>query len=247
MYIAEVTLPVEHNKQTVTSDYLEDIQELLKSEAKSINPDIDFSTDYILGHTASSSGKYINHFAKIYLYDQTLFIDPYEFFNELLQRVKEKSGKDISIHGDVRTDIPDVDTRPCPTCLSKGWVYVANAKNNKVAEDCPACKRQKRVPLDKISEVEKYKELEFFCQGICKTKGNKVAVSEGVANCDTCQTLLEKQEKQVKELEEWKKKHNQIKITGTTTVEMDILQNHEQILKDYQVARFKKSNPLSEK
>lgn len=238
MYTASVWVSVNHHKQTVTNDYTDGIRDLFEAEAKNLEPNIDFETTWILG--GDYTDKYISHSIKIYLYESTLFLDPEDFFSKLIARVRERSGKEVDLFGDIITDIPEEETRQCPSCEGKGRVFRADRDNNKVLKSCLVCNKEKRVPIEVAKKTKKY-VAEFWCRGVScivartgehEQHISKTKVKEGVKHCDKC----------VKEIEEFNKIKKQAdketkKWMNQPTEEMKAILNHQQILREYKESR----------
>ena len=210
MYQAKVTVGVEHHKQTVTPDFYDGLRSLFKEEAKIVNPKVDFMSTYVLG---GDTGTYINHNLEIYLYGETLYVDPEEFFKQVFDGVKTKSGKDMFFIGEVETDVPDEDTRICPTCGGNGWYYKANQTNHKVVQDCETCETKKRVIKEVADSAKPAEPVVFKCKNYCDAVPRETIVPEGEVSCDKCKVLIEetKQTQKVRN-EEWVKSLVEIEV-----------------------------------
>ena len=232
MYKAKVTVGVNHNGQAVTSDFVADLKNLFKEEALAVNPKMDFMSTYILH---GESGVYIRHYLEIYLYGETLFIDPEEFFKELFDAVKYKSGKDMFFMGEIETDIPDEDTRICPTCLGDGYYYTANKYNKKDVQDCLSCNKAKRVPADLVGGLKPKPELKYLCKAFCPSSDKETEVPEGQTSCPACKELAKEiNHKQKVRNEEWMNSLVQAEIQKRMdypTSEEDL--NHMRLLQEH--------------
>lgn len=248
MYQAKVTIGVDHHKKTVTPDFYDGLRTLFKEEAEIINSKVDFMATYILG---GDTGTYINHNLEIYLYGDTLFIDPEDFFKQVFDGVKAKSGKDMFFIGEVETDVPDEDTRICPTCSGNGWYYKASESNRKVAQDCVTCETKKRVTKEIADTSEPASPVVFKCKNLCPSIPRETIVPEGQVSCDNCTQIMQeiKQEQKVRN-EEWVKSLveaevlKKIKNQEENLRHMEMLQAKEQKLRE-KLKQQKNSSPIS--
>lgn len=231
MYQAKTRFGVNHIKgKPVTPDYYEGIEQLVLEEGKKQNPNLDFHAHWGLG---GDDAPYIKIYLEAYFYGDTLFVDPEDFFNGILNSVREKSGKDMWLIGEIETDIPDVETRKCPTCLGTGKIYVVDEVFNKrTARECI-----KRIRLDLLEHAVPYSELEFFCRGlICTTEDKKTKVPEGTTKCDKCLELYNQLKNQQKVRNDtWMESivGTELQKMSNTAMNQENL-NHQRLLKEYQ-------------
>jgi hypothetical protein len=229
MYQAKTRFGVNHPKgKPVTPDYYEGIEQLVLEEGKKQNPNLDFHANWVLG----GDNPYIQIHLEGYFYGDTLFVDPEEFFNGILNSVRELSGKDMWLIGEIETDIPDAETRKCPTCLGTGRVYVSDGVLNKrTTKECV-----KRVRLDLLKDAPPHSEPKFFCRSkFCTTEGKKTEVPEGVTRCDNCLELH-------KQLDHQQKVRNDTWMDSIVKTELQKMSNkimnqdnlnHQRLLKEY--------------
>jgi hypothetical protein len=248
MYQAKITVGVEHRKQTVTPDFYDGLRDLFREEAKIVNPKVDFMSTYVLG---GDTGTYINHNLEIHLYGETLYVDPEEFFKQVFDGVKTKSGKDMFFIGEVETDVPDEDTRICPTCSGNGWYYKANHANNKVVQDCGTCETKKRVIKEVADSAKPALPVVYRCQKYCIAVPRETIVPEGEISCDNCKMIIEKT-KQTQKVrnEEWVNSLVEMEVLKKISNQEENL-NHLKALKAKEmklrerVNQHKNSSPIS--
>jgi hypothetical protein len=230
---------VEHHKQTVTSDFIDGLRDLFKEEAKTVNPNMDFMSHYVLN---GDTGVYINHYLEIYLYGETLFADPEDFFKQVFEGVKAKSGKDMFYIGEVETELPDQETRICPTCLGEGYYFTANKYNKKEIQDCLSCNKEKRVLAELVGELKAKPELKYLCKAFCPASDREIEVPEGQTSCLDCKKLAkELNHKQKVRNKEWIDSLIQTEIQNKMnypTSEEDL--NHMRLLQEHQKMRLKR-------
>ncbi len=212
MYIAKGIVSVYHEPKTpVTSDYYEDVTDELTKQLDLVKPKLDFTAAWSLGGLRELTTYYVNIVVDLYLYDGTLWLDPEEIIKKAVKDTAEITGKTLVLYKDeIETDVPDEETRKCPSCEAKGWVYVANERNNKVTIDCQSCKKTKRVPVELALKLKKV-EPKYICRGICSTKSiydqeppKEVPVEENQLYCNDCKTKLEPYtNKNMKENQKW--------------------------------------------
>jgi len=186
MYTAKLVIGIDHHGDTLTPDLTTGMMELLNAEAEIVNSDVDFKCTYILH---GDGGVYLRHYLKIYLYGETLFIDPDDFFKQVFDGVKAKSGKDMFYLGDIETDVPDVESRKCPTCLGVGTVVAVSNLNIRFNSACPSDCIDGRLPIDQIGSAQIMSGVEYLCRDFCYTNGIKTKVLEGVAKCEDCEQI----------------------------------------------------------
>jgi hypothetical protein len=239
MYKAKLHVGVEHHKQSVTPDFLDGLRDLFKEEAKIVNPDMDFMSTYVLN---GDTGVYINHYLDIYLYGGTLFADPEDFFKQVFDGVKAKSGKDMFYIGEVDTELPDEETRICPTCLGEGYYFTANKYNKKEIQDCLSCNKTKRVLAELVGELKAKPELKYLCKAFCPASDRETEVPEGQTSCPDCKELAkELNHKQKVRNKEWIDSLIQTEIQNRMnypTSEEDL--NHMRLLQEHRKMRLKR-------
>jgi hypothetical protein len=239
MYKAKLHVGVEHHKQTVTSDFIDGLRDLFKEEAKTVNPNMDFMSHYVLN---GGTGVYINHYLEIYLYGETLFADPEDFFKQVFDGVKAKSSKDMFYIGEVETELPDQETRICPTCLGEGYYFTANKYNKKEIQDCLSCNKEKRVLAELVGELRPMPELKYLCKAFCPASDRETEVPEGQTSCPDCKELAkELNHKQKVRNKEWIDSLIQTEIQNKMnypTSEEDL--NHMRLLQEHRKMRLKR-------
>jgi hypothetical protein len=239
MYKAKVTVGVNHHKQTVTPDFLDGLRTLFKEEAMAVNPKIDFMATYVLN---GGTGVYINHHLEIYLYGETLFVDPEDFFKQVFDAVEAKSRKDMFFMGEIETELPDQDTRVCPTCMGEGYYFTANKYNKKEIQDCLSCNKTKRVLAELVGELKAKPELKYLCKAFCPASDRETEVPEGQTSCPDCKKLAkELNHKQKVRNKEWIDSLIQTEIQNRMnypTSEEDL--NHMRLLQEHQKMRLKR-------
>jgi RNase P subunit RPR2 len=190
MYIARVGVIAEEMKASkgmIDESLVAGLRKHFIEESKNVNAAVEFMSLY------NPSADSVEHVLEIYLHGDTLFVDPEDYFSELISRVQQKSGKKIIISTSLTTEIPEEQTFICPRCDGMGWYYSVNGQNNKIVIDCEVCDTKQRVPMEVAKEATPaiYPE-KFFCQGLCKIKEIETLVAEGVRACDSC---LEQEQK----------------------------------------------------
>lgn len=189
MYIARITVAAEETQTPefkaglVDESLIAGLRREFLEESRKVNPEVEF-----MAHYSNWTGRTMEHALEVYLYGDTLFIDPEDYFTTLIRNVEENTGKKIIITVPLSTEIPDVQTYKCPRCHGMGWYYRANEQNNMVVQDCEVCDTKQRVSLEVInSGIEPVSQIvEFFCQSFCKMKGKKTKLTSGVRACNDC-------------------------------------------------------------